>query len=308
MESSLLSAKVSKTKRSRVFLDVIETAMTQHEPLHIQSTAIAPSAEPVLRWEEGLCEWIVASPLRTKKVIKTTSSARRDRSVSLSDQNSDLEDSGYLSDAKETPKFERKAKHITTMLASPDVLGFGLEMPFHIEFDDKTGLQKPAIESQKAFSIRRSLEPSTSQSRVSNIAQDVVKTAKTENCVVLPDERSDISERPAKKRKSQVVGALEPKAPKAKASKPEASKFNASSLVETAPQLCPEPKSLERVKEREVNSSESETDELAMSCPKPRRRAPVISKTVSRKFVETFVPTKRVSSQKVDISDDELGF
>jgi hypothetical protein len=300
MESSLLSVKVSATHRSRVFLDVVETAMTQHKPL--QSTAIAlhhvhaPSAEPALRWEEGLCEWIVASPLRTRKANKIISSANRDRSTSISDQDSDLDDSGYLSEAKETPKFERKGSNMSNMLASPDVLGFDLEMPSYLDFEETPGAYKTETKPRKVYPTRRSPKPCIFQSRTlkSDSVQAITMIPKTESNAVMPDDKSEIAERPTKKRKTQIVRI---------------SKLEASALPPPAPQISPEQESQEQTTEQEPDLSESEVDELAMSCSKPRGRASVIRKVVPCKsFGKNLLPPKRASSHMADISDDELGF
>ncbi|KAI4764651.1 hypothetical protein E4T52_00363 [Aureobasidium sp. EXF-3400] len=300
MESSLLSVKISATQRSRVFLDVVETAMTQHKPL--QSTAIvlhhvrAPSVEPALRWEEGLCEWIVASPLRTRKANKIVSSANRDRSKSVSDQDSDLDDSGYLSEAKETPKLERKRFNMSNMLASPDVLGFDLEMPSCLDFEEQPEAYKTETKARKVSPGRRSQKSCMFQSRMlkSDSVQAITMIPKAETNAVMPNEGFEIAERPAKKTKNQIT----------RASKPEA-----SALLPAAPQISPEQESKEHTTEQEPDLSESEMDELAMSCSRPRRRAPVIRKVVPCKsFGKNLLLPKRASSHMADISDDELGF
>jgi hypothetical protein len=297
MESSLLSAKICDTRRSRTFLDDVEATMTQHKPLNVQSAGTtsyhihAPSAEPVLRWEEGLCEWIVASPLRTRKSNKVAS---RDRSTSRSEQDSDLDDSGYLSEVKETPTLQRKGVNMSNMLASPDVLGFDLETLPCPSLDDMAGAYKTAIESWKASSTTQASQPFTSQKRVSNAVKAVAKLSKTETHTILPDEEFDIAERPAKKRKNRVM----------RESTPETSR-----TILTGPREIPKQESQDRVKEQGSDASESDKDELAMSCSKPRGRASFTNNLVSRKSrVKTSLPAKRAASQFVDISDDELGF
>jgi hypothetical protein len=117
---------------------------------------------------------------------------------------------------------------------------------------------------------------------------------KTESNAVMPDDKFEIAERPAKKRKSRI----------ARTSKPEA-----SALPPPAPQIPPEQESQEQTTEQEPDLSESEMDELAMSCSRPRRRAPIIRKVVPCKsFGKNLLSTKRASSHMADISDDELGF
>jgi hypothetical protein len=297
MESSLLSAKICDTRRSRTFLDDVEATMTQHKPLNVQSADTtsyhihAPSAEPVLRWEEGLCEWIVASPLRTRKSNKVAS---RDRSTSRSEQDSELDDSGYLSEVKETPMLQRKGVNMSNMLASPDVLGFDLEMLPCPSLDDMAGAYKTAIESWKASSTTQASQPFTSQKRVSNAVEAVAKLSKTETHTILPDEKFDIAERPAKKRKNRVMRESTP---------------GTSRTILTGPREIPKQESEDRVKEQGSDASESDKDELAMSCSKPRGRASFTNKLVSRKScVKTSLPAKRAASPFLDISDDELGF
>lgn len=299
MESSLLIAKVSATQRSRAFLNDVEKTMTQHKPLDVESTNFAlrrvdaPSAEPALRWEEGLCEWIIASPLRTRKVKKTTSAAKRGRSASLSGQDSDVDDSGYLSEAKETPKLERKSKPMSNMLASPDVLGFDLEMPFCLNFDEEPAAYEAVAEPWKAPSIRQSLQSFTTQSSTSNAVEAVTELSNTGTHTDLPGKRVNMAERPAKKRKRQVRGATKSSPPPP---------------LPTAPQLVPEPESQQCVKEQESDSYESEMDELAMSCSRPRGNATFIMKSAPRKSsIKILLPAKRASSHMVDVSDDELG-
>jgi hypothetical protein len=297
MESSLLSAKICDTRRSRTFLDDVEATMTQHKPLNVQSTGTAsyhvhaPSTEPVLRWEEGLCEWIVASPLRTKKSNKVAS---RDRSTSRSEQDSDLDDSGYLSEVKETPTLQRKGVNMSNMLASPDVLGFDLEMLACPSLNDMAGVYKTAIESWKASSTTQASQPSTLQKRTLNTVKAVAKLSKTETHTVLSDEKFDIAERPAKKRNNQAMRESTPET---------------SHTTLAGPREFPKQELQDRVKEQEPEASESDKDELAMSCSKPRGRASLTKKVVSRKSrVKTSLPAKRAGSQFVDISDDELGF
>lgn len=300
MESSLLAAKVSATQRSRVFLNDVEATMIQHKPLNVQSADFtlrrgdASSAEPALRWEEGLCEWIVASPLRTRKVNETTSAAKRGRSVSLSGQESDLDDSGYVSETKETPKFERKGRSISNMLASPDVLGFDSKMPFCLNLDARPVAYETVTDSLKVSSTRQSLLPSACQGSASNAVEAVTEMSNTEKHTYLPDGRVNMAGRPAKKRKSQARGATKPEPPP---------------LLPTALQLTQELESKECVKEQESDSSEGDMDELAMSCSRPREAAPDIKKVVARKSsIKALLPAKRASSHMVDVSDDELGF
>jgi hypothetical protein len=300
MESSLLSVKISATRRSRTFLNDIEAAMTRPESLNIRSTDMtlyhgnAPTAEPVLRWEEGLCEWIVASPLRTRKSNKGIANTNRNRSTSTSEQDSDLDDSGYLSEIKETPTLQRKSINISNMLASPDVLGFDSEMPLRLSFEDRTKAQKTTTVPWEASPTIQYLQQSTSQRKTPDTVQAVAETSKVGTHSVVCDVHADVAARPAKKRKSRAV--REPK--------PET-----SSLVLTAPQQSSKQELHNLVEEQISDPSESDMDELAMSCSKRRGKPSVTSRVVPREsYVKDLVPAKRASSQFVDVSDDELGF
>ena len=182
------------------------------------------------------------------------------------------------------------------MLASPDVLGFDLEMPSCLDFEETPGAYKTETKPRKVFQSRRSLKPCVLQSRTSksDSIQAITMIPKTESNAVMPDDKFEIAERPAKKRKSKI----------ARTSKPEA-----SALPPPAPQISPEQESQEQTTEQEPDLSESEMDELAMSCCRPRGRAPIIGKVVPcRSFGKNLLPPKRASSRMADISDDELGF
>ncbi|KEQ63941.1 uncharacterized protein M437DRAFT_65238 [Aureobasidium melanogenum CBS 110374] len=297
LESSLLSAKISATQRSRNFLNDVEVAMSQPGPLSTQSTTFgsrhidATVAEQGLRWEEGLCEWIVASPVRTRKAGRVPVMANRGRSGSVSDQDSDLDDSGYLSDNKETPKIHRKAVNISNLLASPDVLGFDSQTPSC----SRTILQahEATTQSNDIPMIRKLPWPPAPQGRTSSAARIVAEPSETHQSV-LPENRFDIAQRPAKKRKCQTLEEREPSM-SSLASKTTRQPSQASDQVYT--------------EEERSDSSESEMDELAMGCSKPSHRTSVARKVVPPKsFSKSLLPTKRASDKFVDISDDELGF
>ncbi|CAD0090713.1 unnamed protein product [Aureobasidium vineae] len=299
MESSLLSAKTSATQRSRHFLSDVEAAMAQQKPLSDQTTAIASHsmdahvAEQGLRWEEGLCEWIVASPLRTRKAQRITAMATRSHSnSSSSDQDSDLDDSGYLSEVKETPTPQRKVISISAMLASPDVLGFDSETPYYPKIDLEA--HRATIKSQGASPARQSPQPLAPQSRASDAVQTVAKPLKTGGQITVSEKTLEIVERPAKRRKGQATIVIKPKV--------------ASTGLRAAQQASRSPEK-DYTQEERSDSSESEIDELAMSCSKPRQKVPVARKAVPPKSLSKIsLPTKRASDQFVDISDDELGF
>jgi hypothetical protein len=302
MESSLLSVKMSATRRSRTFLSDIEAAMTRPEFSNIRSTDMvsyhvgAPTVEPVLRWEEGLCEWIVASPLRTRKSNRSIANTNRNRSTSdTSKQDSDLNDSGYLSEVKETPTLQRKSINMSNMLASPDVLGFDLEMPLRLNFEDRTKAQKTMTVPWETSPTIQYLQHSTSQRMTSDTVKAVAETSKVGTHSVLCDVHADVAARPAKKRKSRVV--REPMS-------------ETSSLVLTASQQSSKQELHNLVEEHISDPSESDMDELAMSCSKRRGRPSMTRRRVGPREsrVKNLPLAKRASSQFVDISDDELGF
>ncbi|KAH0361592.1 hypothetical protein KCU65_g8600, partial [Aureobasidium melanogenum] len=297
LESSLLSATTSATQRSRHFLNDVEVAMSQRGPLSTQSTTFgsrhtdATVAEQGLRWEEGLCEWIVASPVRTRKIERAPVMANRGRSGSVSDQDNDLDDSGYLSDTRETPKLDRKAVNISNILASPDVLGLDSQTPSC----PKTILQvhEATTQSDDTLMIKKLPWPSVPQSKASVAARTVAESLETHQSV-LPGNKFDVAERPAKKRKCQPVKER---------------KSSISSLVSKATHQ-PSPSSDQDCnKKGEYDSSESEMDELAMSCSKPSQKVSIARKAVPPKSLsKSSLQTKRASDNFGDISDDELGF
>ena len=296
LESSLLSVKISATQRSRRFLEDVEAAMSQRVPLSTQSIASAPRhisgviAGQGLRWEEGLCEWIVASPVRTRKVERVTVAANRGRSGSISDQDNDLDDSGYLSDTKETPDLKYKVVNISNMLASPDVLGFDIETP---------SCSKAIFQAHEGTTlsdgtplIKKLPWPPSSPLKASNTAQTVAEPSETHSGLL--GNRFDVAERPAKKRKRRAVEERKPIIP--------------SPASESARRPSPSSEN-DCIKQGGTDSSESEMDELAMSCSKPSRKIFVGRKAVPPKSLsKTSVPIKRASDHFVDDSDDELGF
>jgi hypothetical protein len=112
---------------------------------------------------------------------------------------------------------------------------------------------------------------------------------------VLAGNKFDIAERPAKKRKCQTV----------KEGKPSISSLASKATHQPSPssdQDC--------IKEGGSDSSESEMDELAMSCSKPSQQVLFIAKKAVplKSLSKSSLPTKPASDNFVDISDDELGF
>lgn len=160
LETALVFAALSTSRKSRVFADKMEQTVKQHGRLSNvsqpkkQKLAQDVSKRGGFRWEEGLCEWIAATPFSSRKQRVTSdsqtsplpafvrerhvSSAKplQDQSFSLLDDGfTDLNDSGYLS-MQETP---RQARHKTTALilaSSPDVLNGEpqVSMPFRRAF------------------------------------------------------------------------------------------------------------------------------------------------------------------------------
>ncbi|KAK6006060.1 hypothetical protein QM012_006470 [Aureobasidium pullulans] len=292
VESCLLSAKTSATRRSRHFLEDVEAAMSQYGSLSTQGIAISSShidatiAEPGLRWEEGLCEWIIASPVRTKKAKRVTMTAGRDRSDSVSDQDDGLDDSGYVSDIKGTPKLPCKVVNISDMLASPDVLGFDSETP---------SCSKVILEAHEATTqsdgtpLATKLSwPAAPWTRRLNTAQTVAESFPTQS--VFPTDRFDVAKKPAKKRKCRTV----------EEQKPSISSKAIRQPSQSLDQDC--------IDGGRCDSSDSEMDELAMSC-KPDQKSSIVRKAVpSKSFDKTSIPIKRAIGHFVNISDDELGF
>jgi len=296
MESSILFAKVSGTQRSRAFLENIEAAMTKHKPLSSQTTTAgspqmrAIAIEPGLRWEEGLCEWIIASPVRTMKPRKTTALSNKTRSKSPCDEETELDDSGYLSDTNATPAPRQKIINMSHVLASPDVLGMEPRMLAHT----RSSLQ------ETARSIQTPQKPVISQEKpvfvsalLGNTAEAILKIPKIVNPPAPSHKMIDLAGRPAKKRKSRNIEQPSPRA---------------SPVFQRSSQEPLRPSPQDQIEKAHPDLSEEEVDELAMSCKKPRQTASVAKRIVPRKsFARASLPIRRTSSQ-LDISDDELGF
>lgn len=299
LESSLLSATTSATQRSRQLLDDVEAAMSRRGPLSTQSEVInsrhidAAVVEQGLRWEEGLCEWIVASPVRTRKAERATITAKMSRSGSVSDSENDLDDSGYLSDSKQTPQLLRKAVNISSMLASPDVLGFDADTP---------SCSKAILQSHEATTqsdgtplFSKLPWPVASQSEALVKGPSHARTAleSSEPQSALPGNRFNVAERPEKKRKCQAAEGRQP---------------NISSQASKAARQSSQNPDQDCIEKGGSDSSECEMDELAMSC-KPSRTVSIVGKAVpSKSLRKASLPIKRASDHFVDISEDELGF
>lgn len=292
MESSLHFAEISATQRSRALLENIEAAMAQHSSLGIKKTGVGSQqirdivAEPGLRWEEGLCEWIVASPVHAKKPRNITALSNKTRSKSPSDEESELDDSGYLSDNKATPAPRQKFINMSHMLASPDVLGMeprmlsGATTSLQDTARNMQTPQGPAVPKQRT-------ENSNAVEAVSKIPDNVNHPTPPHESLI------DLTGNPAKRRKSQ---------------KAKQASLGAPSLVHKSSQDPAPPSTREQIEKAHGDLSGNDIDELAMSCSNPRQTAAFGRKIVPCKSsARVSLPIRRTSSQ-IDISDDELGF
>ncbi|KAI5205718.1 hypothetical protein E4T39_02861 [Aureobasidium subglaciale] len=307
VESSLHSAKTSATQRSRIFLDDIEAAMAQQKPLKVQGPggdadgSLGTFAEQSLRWEEGLCEWIVASPLLATKPKTVAGSMNKRRSTSSSGE-SDRDDSGYLSEVEQTPAPRQK---ISDLLASPDMLGFNFGTPSHSVMSTRSETQEIAAKGQKTMSNKQPLRPSSEfvlseggfhrpVAVISNATQVVETALEVEiHSDVSRKDRFDKAERTVKKRKSQATGQATPK------------RKRVYPKTAQGPSL-----SLQHISHKDSvpDSPENEIDELAMSCTKTRREMNAAREGMTNQTVGRVALPIRRSSHFVDSSDDELGF
>ncbi|KAI5272658.1 hypothetical protein E4T47_04032 [Aureobasidium subglaciale] len=310
VESSLHSAKTYATQRSRLFLEDIETAMAQQKPLCLQNPeydangSLEPFAEQSLCWEEGLCEWIVASPLRAMNSRVAAGSMHKRRSM-MSSSESDVDDSGYLSEVERTPAHRQKNARMSDLLGSPDMLGFSFGTPSYSDTSTRSETLEIAVKGQTAMSNEQPPHPSPefmlskggfhkSAAVFSNAAQVVETALEAEVCPdVSHKDRFDKAERLVKKRKSQATKQATP---------------TKRRVYSTTAQ---EPSGLvQQISNKDLVSdlAENEIDELAMSCTKTRRDMSVASKGVTNKTVGRIALPIRRSSHLVNSSDDELGF
>lgn len=314
LESSLHFARISATRRSQAFMDNIETALTQQRSSNAQPPAIKTSRDlgsaivPKLRWEEGLCEWIVASPLPTTNSRKSVVTASKTNSLNPSSDHSDLDDSGYLSSTQETP-FPR-VKHsvnISCVLASPDVLGF--DSSPHLDLSTQIHHLNKA-----RYEMLTPLESSPIK-QANNVTQDVVVVLRSKDVDAVPAANQDhvnlvslkenvcstvttteglgirTPERPRKKRKSRAASPRKPEA----LSFAQVSTWRRQDTAQGS------------AKEAVHDFSDNEVDELAMSCVKPRRPAVAVRKTARDKMSRKVMTTKSSRGDCVDSSGDELG-
>ncbi|KAI5211157.1 hypothetical protein E4T38_01665 [Aureobasidium subglaciale] len=310
VESSLHSAKTYATQRSRLFLDDIETAMAQQKPLSLQDPdcdangSLEPFAEQSLCWEEGLCEWIVASPLRAMNSRVAAGSMHKRRSMTSSSE-SDMDDSGYLSEVERTPAHRQKNARMSDLLASPDMLGFNFGIPSYSDTSTRSETMEITAKGQKTMSNEQPLHPSPefvlseggfhkSAAVFSNAAQVDETALEAEACSdVSHKDRFDKAERLVRKSKSQAAKQATP---------------TKRCIYSTTAQ---KPSGLvQQISNKDLVSdlAENEIDELAMSCTKTCRDMSAASKGVTNKTVGRIALPTRRSSHLVDSSDDELGF
>ncbi|KAL1297024.1 hypothetical protein AAFC00_004616 [Neodothiora populina] len=158
LETALTFAKVTRTRKSKDFVQLVEQSVLREGsmPVKLQPAQYgrAQDVKPRnnFRWEEGLCEWIAATPFTSRKAqsrithFNTQSSplskvpANQDDEAALptallstEGYNDDLHDSGYLT-LHETPKGPGSSASSSILSSSPDVLADDLEGNFFPEF------------------------------------------------------------------------------------------------------------------------------------------------------------------------------
>ncbi|KAF1350889.1 hypothetical protein BDV97DRAFT_368591 [Delphinella strobiligena] len=143
LESALGFVVLSSSHESKVFAEKIEHMVKQNVSLPGKAKTMTQSRvrnsvkRESFRWEEGLCEWIAATPfssckaggvieagLQTSPLPGLTSRSIEilaNQSFSHVDDCDDMHDSGYLS-IQETPKPSRQHNRVPILLSSPDVL------------------------------------------------------------------------------------------------------------------------------------------------------------------------------------------
>lgn len=175
LESALGFVLLSSTRESKVFAEKIEHMVKQNvslpgKPKTMKQSQMRKSVKrESFRWEEGLCEWIAATPFSSRKaggVIETDPQTSplpaltgpsigimQDHSFSHVDDCDDIHDSGYLS-IQETPKPSRQHNRVPIFLSSPDVLqdeprpsatSIGRTSEYHLaEYNKKAQANDPA--------------------------------------------------------------------------------------------------------------------------------------------------------------------
>ncbi|KAJ9629832.1 hypothetical protein H2203_002213 [Taxawa tesnikishii (nom. ined.)] len=138
LDSALHFAKTSDSRQAYVFARQIESAVQQRGPLLAVSPSSherskeTPAKRKGFRWEEGLCEWIAATPYTQMTATKAPVEADEDVGISYAAtaearndsptcKDDDFHDSGYISELLETP--HSKPGIAAPIDASPDILG-----------------------------------------------------------------------------------------------------------------------------------------------------------------------------------------
>jgi hypothetical protein len=271
LESSLRFAKTCATQKSRSFLEEVETCLTQQKPL--QTATIGQDCLPItgagLRWEEGLCEWIVTSPFCTKKSRRSAVQPNKPRTLDDSDAESDLDDSGCLSDVQETPAPRRRATTEIRSLASPDVLGMDMDS-FCSDTDFEAAGRRIGSTPSVVPSICQTIHRPQGLGKPEDV-REIRSVVISSSCHVVTQSSSD------------------------------------SSLVEAVDQLACSRKQV-LASETICEMLEDEVDELAMSCSKPSRFSHIVSRrSVRSEPVGKVSFAIRRRNASLETSDDELG-
>lgn len=302
LESTIEFARTSRTQESRLLARETERTVQQQGPLQ----SITPTAKRTkqrasstqrkgFRWEEGLCEWISATPFtadnnrqRIEATLPLLQSVGRtespiglglsfDGSFDPAEEENDLQDSGYISAMQETPAPSRKRMSALELLdSSPDILDCSIS---ELDGASDQRVLKPKLVHSKSERARKSMTDLIRNARPEITTKPNRAFSKTE-----PLSRPEPISLP---KATEGPRAAVPKASsqKLKAPSREEKKETAQSTsvpLKKAPRLSDPPPNPSTVASSAASSataskvtvtaggeqSDSDCDELAMSCKK----------------------------------------
>lgn len=321
LESARQFAKICPSAESNSFYEQVRLAVEQYGPLPVVALPVKraqmqnATMRGGFRWEEGLCEWIEATPFKADEaaaeleedlhrspsvlVHRKKQVADPDESFSSCSGDDGLHDSGYISSLQETP--EPRQKTLPISFSSPDVLAEG--------FRPSGGRRSPPDDAKERI---KALEKTAAPDMHTDEGEGKPITLRDPGQASgRPKSRRRVSGKDSPEVKVASVGEelqAEEAAPEQLEIDAHASKCKRSALRVSAD--APE-------KRKERDESDGERDELAMSARKRARRSPLLlpkAKAImanpSRKAPAVDVPLTKAhrSRQKVaDESEDELG-
>lgn len=347
LESALGFAALVPSRKGKLFANKMEQTMGQSGPivsknLNQDQTAKTTGARGGFRWEEGLCEWIAATPFSSRKgrfsgnvdpptwslpVFATVHDDRtkislQEQSVFGSDAEPDLDDSGYCS-AKETPQAKRrKSAGLSMLLSSPDVLALGHSSPRRVSRnqdllltrnESKHLVEADGNEKKKVRSNGLAIRKSRTMSRKSTPFEDSASNT------TLPPKvsRSHIEDKQPQRAKKKAERTPEngdilernPRGKEVEIVQPP----NKTIMINIPPRIAAS--ELKKDKSVADNVSDDDLDELAICCtkkpsrlshanPKGRSTSTALRKIapIKGRKARNLEPRKRI----LDESEDEL--